>query len=199
MELWEETDVTITLDQCAYRLPKGHTLRLACAPSYWPFIWPAPHEAEWTIASGQLEVPVLDVASTTEVGFEEPEAASPWQIEVLRPAGMTREVLSEDGEYFSWLVIETDNGCVKDLAHGLVTGSTCREEWNIPDHTEEAHGRIRWETEMGRDDWSIRTVCTAEMTADETNWYPRARIEAYEGDTLVFAKDFASDIPRYLM
>lgn len=191
------TSVSVTLDQCAYVLPAGHNLRVAVSGSYWPFLWPSPNDAGWTLQAGRIEIPVLDGATARSVGFPQPEAAPAWAATTVRPTSMTRDIVNEGGK--SWLVIETDHGSTMDMAHGLVTGTTCREEWICATRAVEAEARIKWETETRRNDWSVRTVCTAEMTCDESTWYPRARIEAYEGDELVLVREYSLDIPRNLM
>jgi hypothetical protein len=60
-----------------------------------------------------------------------------------------------------------------------------------------------WTEELARDDgpwagWRVRTETTSEMTATQKHFRLKARIEAYEGDQLVFARDFDEEIPRDL-
>ena len=189
-------EVMITLDHCAYRLPEGHRLRVAVSTAYWPFIWPDAEAAGVTLTAGLLALPVRPTANGDETAFAPPEAAAPWDAEVLRPPAMTREVQqSPDGT--RTIRIETDDGLTRDRAHGLTTGSVCREDWQIrPDDPLSASANIRWVTVLERGDWRIRTVCRAWLTATATHWHPRARIEAFEGDEKVFEKSFARDIPR---
>jgi putative CocE/NonD family hydrolase len=189
-------EVMITLDHCAYRLPEGHRLRVAVSTAYWPFIWPDAEAAGVTLKAGLLALPVRPTANGDETAFAPPEAAAPWDAEVLRGPKMTREVQqSPDGT--RTIRIETDDGLTRNRAHGLTTGSVCREDWQIrPDDPLSASANIRWVTVMERGDWRIRTVCRAWLTATATHWHPRARIEAFEGDEKVFEKSFARDIPR---
>ncbi len=35
--------VRVTLNSIGYRIPRGHRLRLAVAPNYWPWAWPSPN------------------------------------------------------------------------------------------------------------------------------------------------------------
>ena len=143
-----------------------------------------------------MSVLVSTTINGDETAFAPPEAAAPWDAEVLRPPAMTREVQqSPDGT--RTIRIETDDGLTRDRAHGLTTGSVCREDWQIrPDDPLSASANIRWVTVLERGDWRIRTVCRAWLTATATHWHPRARIEAFEGDEKVFEKSFARDIPR---
>ncbi|TIU08011.1 MAG: peptidase S15, partial [Mesorhizobium sp.] len=38
----ETVSARVVLDQCAYRVPSGHRLRIAVSNAYWPMIWPSP-------------------------------------------------------------------------------------------------------------------------------------------------------------
>ena len=189
-------DVQISLDHCAYRLPQGHTLRLAVSTAYWPFVWPDAEAAGVTITGGTLVLPVRPPAMADEAAFAPPEAAPAWDADVLREPSMSRQVQeSEDGT--RTIRIETDDGLHRDRAHGLATGSVCREDWQIrPDDPLSAAGNIRWTTTMERGDWKIRTECRAWLTATATHWHPRAKIDAWEGDKHLFSKTFSKDIPR---
>ena len=189
-------EVEIVLDQCAYRLPEGHRLRVAVSTAYWPFIWPDPEGAGVTITTGLLALPVRPTANGDETAFAAPEGAPPWDREEVRMPGMTRQV-QESGDGTRTIRIETDDGCFRDGSHGLTTGAVCREDWQIrPDDPLSASGNIRWVTTLERGDWSVTTECRAWLTATATHWHPRARIEAWVGDDMVFEKSFAQDIPR---
>lgn len=196
LEPGKPVEVEVVLDQCAYRLPQGHRLRVAVSTACWPFIWPDPEGAGVTITGGLLALPVRPTAMADETAFAGPEGAPPWDAKVLRKPQMTRQV-QESADGTRTIQIDTDDGEIRDRSHGLATGSVCREDWQIrPDDPLSASGNIRWVTTLERGDWKITTECRAWLTATATHWHPRARIDAWEGDTLVFSKTFASDIPR---
>jgi len=189
-------EVEIALDQCAYRVPEGHRLRVAVSTAYWPFIWPDAEGSGVTITGGLLAMPVRPTAQGDEAVFDQAEGAAPWAADEVRPASMTRKV-QESSDGTRTIRIDTDNGAFRDRAHGLVTGSSCREDWQIrPTDPLSASANIRWVTTLERGDWQVQTVCRAWMTATATHWHPRARSEAWEGDEKVFEKVFAADIPR---
>jgi len=48
--------VNLPFPAIAYRLRKGHQLRLSLSSSYWPLIWPAPEDAAPEIRSGVLDL-----------------------------------------------------------------------------------------------------------------------------------------------
>ena len=67
--------VTFHLDHIAYRLPKGHRLRIAISSSYWPLLWPAPEAATITLFGGTLNLPVRRTAKRAEHVFAPPVSA----------------------------------------------------------------------------------------------------------------------------
>jgi hypothetical protein len=50
-----------------------------------------------------------------------------------------------------------------------------------------------------RGDWAVRTITRTVLTCDPDNFYLRAELDAYEGDTRVFSKNWFRTIPRDLV
>jgi predicted acyl esterase len=190
-------DITLDLDHIAYRVPKGHRLRVAISSAYWPMIWPSPETAELTLHSGHLDLPVRPTATKAEHVFEPPTAAAPWQPEELRKGQNRREVTRDLALGTVELRIEDDFGKVRDADHGLIAGSRALEIWQLkPDDPTSARGVISWTEEMERDDIRLRTETSCEMWSDQTTFYLSARLEAYENDTLIYERDVSDAIPR---
>ena len=60
------------------------------------------------------------------------------------------------------LTIRDDFGENEDLDHGLITGATAEERWNIhPDDPLSARGHTRWSETLRRGEWQVRTETTA--------------------------------------
>lgn len=189
--------VELQLDTIAYRLPKGHRLRLSVSTAYWPLIWPAPQVATVTLQGGSLHLPVRRTAKRDETHFAPPEAAPPWQTDTLRPArnSRTREVDMVTGTVH--LKIEDDFGKLRDRDHGLINGSVARELWSIhPDDPLSARGECHWTDELERGDIRLRTEATCAMWSNATHFHLTARIEAYENDVLIYARDHSDQISR---
>ena len=55
----EEREICLSFPTKAYRLRKGHRLRLAMASSYWPIVWPSADPGELWIISGLLRLPLF--------------------------------------------------------------------------------------------------------------------------------------------
>ena len=193
----EPVSVTLKLDDIAYRIPAGHTLRVAISSSYWPLVWPSPAQVSLHLHAGKIAIPSRQIADGDEWVFPEPEGASQWQIETLREGGNSRRVEHDQVTGKIALIIEDDFGEARDMDHGLIHGGIARERWEIhPDDPLSAHGETHWTEISGRDNWRTRTETFTTMRSDQHNFYLTGRIEAYENDNVVFERDFAETIAR---
>ncbi|HHZ09821.1 MAG TPA: CocE/NonD family hydrolase [Rhizobiales bacterium] len=188
----EAVDATVVLDQCAYRVPAGHRLRVAVSTAYWPMIWPSPEPVRLALSAATLLLPVRPTAGGDEWTFPPPEGAAPWRIETLRRAACRRTAERDQATGVVTLRIADDFGEVRDLEHGLVHGSAVNETWTIaPDDPLSASVEIAWTQTFSRGDWSVRTETTTSMKADREAFFLRGSIRAYEGETLAFEREFA--------
>ena len=90
-----------------------------------------------------------------------------------------------------------DHGETEDLDHGLVTGSRMMEHWQIArDDIAAARVNISWERWARRGDWDTRTICEMQMTGDATAFEISAKLQAMEGATEIFARDFHQRVAR---
>ncbi|MEM1351712.1 MAG: CocE/NonD family hydrolase [Pseudomonadota bacterium] len=193
----ETTRAMFHLDHIAYRLPKGHQLRLSISTAYWPLVWPAPEATTLTMSGGSINLPVRRIARHDAAPFGPPECAPARQTENLRDAASMRRREVDMATGCVSLVIEDDFGLRRDMEHGLVTGSVARERWDIhPDDPLSARGTCHWTQEMRRDSVDLRTETHSEMTCDATHFHLTARVEAYENDTLIYSRDLSDSIPR---
>jgi uncharacterized protein len=189
------------LDQIAIRIAAGHRLRVSLATSQWPSLWPSPRVAKVTVTQGSMSVPVRQLPEQDGDAwtFEGPEGATPWQTETVRPAQSTRDSKRlEDGTLL--LTIFNDFGADRDLDHGLISGSSTLEKWSMhPNDPLSARADISWTQTLEREDWSIRTETHSTMRSDLTHFQITASLKAYEGDALVFERDWVDRIERGLL
>ena len=76
-------------------------------------------------------------------------------------------------------------------------GGIARERWTIdPADPLSAYGETHWTQTLSRSGWSVRTETYTTMRSDAQNFHLTGRIEAFEGDTLVFERDFDETIAR---
>lgn len=190
----------IRLDEAGYRFPAGHRLRLAVSTAYWPLIWPSPEKAAVTLhlPECRLLLPVRPApADDPAPSFDEAEGAPPLEQIIHRPASNRRMTTIDAATGIQRLEIEDDFGEFEIVEHGLISGSVGREWYQIhPDDPLSAQMRTHWTQTSRRGPWSTRTETFATMQADRTHFHLTARLEAYEGDRLVFEKDWSSSHRR---
>ena len=192
----QEVEVAFRLDQMAYRLAAGHRLRLALSNSYWPFVWPSPEAGRLTLTGGSVTLPV-HAGSAAEWTPPPAEHAAPWKHRVLRQ-GKTRRFVEEDQITGTVaLVVQDDLGDFENLTHGLCSGETMSERWEVhPDDPLSAKAVHVWEQRLSRGDWRVRTLAEAEMTGTADRLRMVARLRAWEGDRLVFDRAWDEGVPR---
>ena len=197
LEPGKSYDITLDLDHIAYRLPRGHKLRVAISSAYWPMIWPSPEATALNLTGGTLALPVRPTATAGEWTFPPPDADAPWETETIRASSHSRRAETDltTGEFH--LRIEDDFGKVRDAVHGLVSGGIARETWTIhPDDPLSARGACHWTEEMERDGISLRTETTCEMWSDATHFHLSARLQAFENDETVHDRTVTESLAR---
>lgn len=197
LEPGQEHDVVIPLDHIAWRVPKGHRLRVAISSAYWPILWPSPETAELTLRGGVLDLPVREAAQGPEWTFPPPDMARLQNVRRLREACNSRKVETDLATGRVHLTIEDDFGMVEDCDHGGIIGSIARERWTIhPDDPLSARGVCHWTEETGRSGLRLRTEARCEMRSDRTHFHLKARLEAYENDRPAYEREVEDSIPR---
>ena len=198
----EVVEVNISLDQIAYHQPKGHRMRVAISTSHWPAIWPSPEQGEVTVLNGSIDVPMraANVNKTDEWKFEEPEGAPAWRCEELRPASYERITRQDTETGFAHTIINADSGENRDLEHGLISGSWCKEQFSIhPDDPLSARCAAQWEQTGGREGAMWRTHVDAEMWSDKMHFHSRATLQTFLNDELFFERTYEDSIGRDLV
>ncbi len=193
----EVEEVTVQLDQIAYRAHPGSRLRIAVSTGSWPFAWPSPEAATLTLEAGRLELPVRPTAEGDEWTFPPPDGGPGWDHEVLR-APDCRKVREVDlGSGRCTIRMETDGGAVRDRAHGLETSSRTVETWTThPDDPLCASADIRWEKEMARGSWGVRMEVETHLHATATAWVYAARLRTFEDGAPFVERTWEGTIPR---
>ena len=193
--------VRVKLNDLAQVFPKGHRVRVAVSTTYWPLAWPSPEAATLTIsgAGSTLTLPVRG-ASPTDAKLvplpphELPEALTsttirPGRIEQThtrdRPTGALR------------YVFENDSGTTRLDGIDLETSGYARDDFSIhPDEPLKARAEVTGRSSHERQGWKCEARTRTVMTATPTTFELEATLDAYEGDTRVFAKSWKVSIPR---
>lgn len=186
-------DVTLVFDHAAYSLPEGHRLRLALAPSYWPFIWPEPEAATLSVQSGSLSLPELHNADALRVELPEPAQSAEPATRLIR-SGVEAKTRSTDGDWHK-ITIKADHGEIENLDHGLRTRSALTENWeiNTADSTQ-ARARITWTRGLKRDEIDVSTHIETTLYRKTSGFYVSASLKAFDAQKCVFERKFRETI-----
>jgi putative CocE/NonD family hydrolase len=192
----------IKLDDIAWKVPKGHKLRVSISTSYFPMMWPAPEPVTLTVYAGKsdLNLPVRKkVDAERHVTFEVPEAAKPVQQKELKKASNSRVVSVDPKTGATTLSIIDDFGTQEIKSSGMTIWGAGRENYSIhPDDPLSATMETHWTEGRKRDKWEVRTETYGKLKATKSHWIVWGKIEAYEGKKLVFEKEFNEKIKRKL-
>ena len=195
--------VRIQLDDVAYRVPKGHRLRVSLSTSYWPLIWPAPQPVMLTVHSGasHIDLPVRAKKRGDKAPqFAPPEAAAPVRLKTVDAPWNKREVRIDQATGERRMVIEDDFGRSTNLDHGLTTWGRGRESYSIlPEDPLSARQECHWSMETSRGDWVTRTETYSSMRATATHFHITGRLEAYEGKKQILVRHWDEKIKRRLL
>ena len=190
-------EVVLTMDQMAYRLAAGHRLRVALSTTYWPFLWPSTEAATLTLLGGSLDLPVHVGVASDEWLPPEAEVATPWAHRVSRKPHAERRVERDLITGAVALVVVDETGLVENASHGLVTGERMAERWSVhPDDPLSAEAFCEFSQNLARGAWAVRTTGWARMTCTKEALIMTAHLEAWEGASQVFTRDWRSEVPR---
>lgn len=186
------------------RVAAGQRLRLALSTGYWPMVFPSPAPSELTLLAGKcsLILPVREpgVADETVAEFAPAEGAMPVEsIAVQEPVFERGE--TEDANTGALTHRQYQKSGPLTHKHTDLTLSEESEElYSIhPDNSTTAKVECTKDKTFQRGTWqaSLRTHVTVEAKVD--TWHINAKLEAREGDKVVFQRDWQEDIERDLV
>jgi uncharacterized protein len=192
----------IKMNDIAWKVPKGHRLRVSISTSYFPMMWPAPETVTLTVYAGasEIQIPVRKaLIDEKPVNWQEAEAAEAAGMTELRPPSHTREVTTDPKTGEKRLEIVDDFGTQELKPHGLQVSSCGRESYSImPDDPLSAKMETHWTEVRKRGSWATRTETYGRLIASKSHWHVWGKIEAFEGKKLIFTKEFQEAIERRL-
>jgi hypothetical protein len=155
-----------------------------------------------TVYAGASRIHVPVRARSPEdapLSWQLPEAAAPVAMKEIREGWHRREKTVDPVSGETRLEIVDDFGEQELLPHGLVMHSVGREHYRIlPDDPLSAVMETHWTESRRRGEWDTRTETYGRLSASASHWKVWGKIEAFEGDQLVFSKQFEEDIQRQL-
>jgi hypothetical protein len=195
--------VRIQLDDTAWRLPKGHRLRVSLSTSYWPLIWPAPKPVTLTVHTGKshIDLPLRKRRRGEKAPeFAPAQAAKAVELIELDAPWHKREVQIDQATGERRMTIIDDFGRSTIAEHGLTTWGCGREYYRIlPQDPLSARQECHWSMETARGDWVTRTETYSTMTASATHFHITGRLEAYENGKQVLVREWDESVKRRLV
>ncbi|MGI9328744.1 MAG: CocE/NonD family hydrolase C-terminal non-catalytic domain-containing protein, partial [Pseudomonadales bacterium] len=193
--------VRVRLNEIAQVFPVGHRIRLAISTSYLPLAWPSPRPVRLTILAGLSEL-VLPVRPPSKLDselreFGPPEGAEPTPRRYLEPGHHNWIIHRDLATDESTLEVINDNGIVKLEEIDLEVENRALEWYTLRgDDFLSLKGETHLTRGLRRGDWSVRTVAHTVLTSSATSFRIRADLDAFEGDTRVFSRNWDVSIPR---
>ena len=197
--------VRIQLNEVAHHVAAGHRLRLQISTSYWPVAWPAPRPVRLTIdpAASRLVLPVRPPRPESDDdlrAFDPPVASEP---------PLVSQLVERD---YGWHVI-------RDLVSGETTVETRKDEGTflledidlalrsrtderyryVDDDPASVRAEVHAVRNFTRGTWQVETTTATILTCTEDSFRIQATLDAYEGETRVFARSWDTTVPRRLL
>lgn len=205
LEPGQRYTVKVRLNSIAHAMPAGHRWRLAVSPTYWPDAWPSPEPVTLSLFTGPgsyLELPMRTPRPEDAqlAPFAEPECAPPAPVEVLRSETRQRSVHQDVVSRRYELVDHNDGGRVRLLESGVEYEDRSTNIYSIVEG-DPLSASVRCERSIGIrwGDINTRVETVSTMSADAQAFWVTNVLEAFEGETRVFAKTWNARIERDLI
>ncbi|MCP4819876.1 MAG: CocE/NonD family hydrolase [Shimia sp.] len=197
MPTGEMVDARVVLDQCGYRVPTGHRLRVALSPTYWPFVWPETKPVKLTVESGALALPVLPEGMGEGWTFDGPKAAPKRQTRMVSDGNESKRLIRDATDRSLTLEISSDTGIEEDVATGLQLRASHIEKFRIcEDDAASAEARFDWQRTISRGDWSVTVSGCVTMRGLAEHFEVTASLRAEGSGTDGFEKSWQQNMPR---
>jgi len=195
--------VRVTLNFVATQFPAGHRVRLALSTSYWPIAWSPPEQARVTVhtEASDLLLPVRKPREAdAQVVFEPPVGGITPARTQITPAYFDWKITRSLGHYLTVQEVIADEGLYRLEPIDLVVAERMISKFSHHyDEFDSCVGETNTQRRFERGDWKVRTTTRTVMTSTPTHFHVRAELDAYEGNTRVFAENYQSEIERDLV
>ena len=193
--------ITVPLNLRGHRLKAGHRWLVAISPTYWPHLWPAPHDVVLTITQCALILPVRQPHAGDDAiaPFAQPEVAAPLAMEQLSEGGIERFWRLDPQRKLAELVQTEDSGRVR-LPDGLEMVETASDVFSVVEG-EPLSAKVVCvrQREFRRGAWGVEIDTHSTMSCDADYFYLVNRVTAREGvagATIVFDKTWEKRFGR---
>ncbi|WAP68552.1 CocE/NonD family hydrolase [Jiella pelagia] len=182
----------------------GHRLRLSISTNYFPLAWPAPEPVQLTVfpADSRLELPVRQGGEEDLrlPDFLDPEGAGPLEREWITKPHSAWRVVDDLAAGITQVEIVEDAGTARIVGNDLTVAERAEETYGFCGNDyRSVMGETLRTCAMQRGDWSIRSRTWMKMTATAEAFVIEAKLEAWEGDSLVREHEWSTRIERDLV
>ncbi len=190
--------VAVPVNHIAYKLPKGHRLRISLSTACWPLIWPAPDHATLTLEASKshIDVPYRDNLRT-EIEPPKYNKAVSFDGETQRESDSQR-IVHQD--YKTGLVtLETHDDFGRQHYHSCDADIDMKmSQWQTihPEDPLSAQSTLSFKLEMGRDGWWTGLKSQYAMRCDYHYFYVTSTWQAFHDGQCIFKKEFTEKIKR---
>jgi putative CocE/NonD family hydrolase len=193
----EPVEVALRLDCAGHRFARGHRIRLALSPTYFPWVWPSPRPVTLTVARGELALPLLGAHEVADLGVA--EQVEPVAVEWLVTSPMRQSVTHDIA-----------NGGVELLSHpDFLSGRRLLPALGLEaeDYGENLYAvtegdplsatvRCRRRSGLRRPGWDVRVEADAVMRASAEEFIVETELRAFENGRIVELRRFETRVPR---
>jgi putative CocE/NonD family hydrolase len=196
-------NIMVPLNHIAYRLPKGHRLRLAISNAYWPLIWPSPFKdtLKLELVGSHLSLPCSasnELNSNPALNEFNQEIVSNGK--VIRQGSSSKTIL--DDKTSGELKIRT----LTDYGHHWHRSCDTSVDFSIdqllsihPDDPDSAKSETTLEVKMQQGELQTALSGFYEMTSTSRHYFIKAKWRTFENDKCIFEKHFDKKIKRDLI
>ncbi|MSP81482.1 MAG: CocE/NonD family hydrolase [Alphaproteobacteria bacterium] len=196
--------VRVRLNDIAHAFPPGHRIRVAVSENYFPLVFSSPEAVTLTVHAGAcgLELPVRPPRRDDETlaPFGPPEHLPPMRVTEIEPASRARFCHRDIGAGITEVTIKRSRGKTRLEDIGLTLSAGCVDTHRIVDGDPSSMtSTSAWTVTLERGDWRIRTQTHLVLGATPTAFVINGTLQAFEGETRVFARTWDRTIPRDLV
>ena len=195
--------IEVALNHIAYRLPKGHQLRLSVSNAYWPLIWPSPYKDTLCLELSEchLSLPCSSsVNKNNNPALDEFDQDAISKDVELRPGRSKKSILEDQKTGEVKITTQTDYGHYWHGSCDTGIDFTIDQVLSIhPDDPNSAKSETTLQVKMQQGETETALTGHYEMTSSSQHYFIRARWQARENDRCIFEKCFDEKIRRNLI
>jgi hypothetical protein len=194
-------DLHLKLNVCGQKIGIGSRLRVAISSSYWSTAWPSPEPVTLSIVTGEsgLELPIRPARAEDRSlpDFLPAETATPFASMKLRAGHEDARITTELATGIVTLEEIKDAGLIRIPEFDWEYEAATHRRFSIhPNDPLSATASITWKKEYNRGSFHIGIEAETLLTVSKENLHLTAKLDAYEGKTRVFSKEWDCLIPR---